>query len=167
VRVGPGAPLVGCLALHPSGRAPGSVRHPLRPPASQFHSVGYLDANLFAVLVWHWIGREVSLAHDRQPGRVLAALEWMGAWSYSLYLVHVPARAAWQMMAVPDAGSTLNWLLLVTFTLVVSYAFYRVVEHPSHLLARWFARLSARSSNVMPLVAGSEAADTLGRPRSA
>jgi peptidoglycan/LPS O-acetylase OafA/YrhL len=107
----------------------------------RFHSpIGYpWTLNLFAVLVWFWVGVEISRTQARDRSRAMAGLEWMGAWSYSLYLVHVPALAAWRSLAVFDSTPFLDWLQLLTFVLVVSYAFYQCIERPSHVIARRLA----------------------------
>ncbi len=103
----------------------------------RFHSpLGYpWTLNVFAVLVWAWIAREMTHAVTHSPGRMTRTLEWMGAWSYSLYLVHVPALAAWQSFGVTTAPVT-DWFVRIALVLGVSYAFYRGVERPSHIAAR-------------------------------
>jgi hypothetical protein len=60
------------------------------------------------------------------------------------------------MLALPNLGFTLNWLLQMVFIMAASYAFYLVVEFPGHIAARVAGRaLSHRrgSSNQLPLSA--------------
>src|SRR5262249_32759853 len=106
----------------------------------RFHSpLGYpWTLNLFALLVACWLSREIRRYQHRQPPHWL---EWAGQWSYSVYLVHVPANAAFQMLSLPNLGFVLNWLAQMGFILTVSYLFYLGVELPSHIAARVMGRV--------------------------
>lgn len=77
---------------------------------------------------------------SRIPAKLLSLLVWVGALSYSLYLVHFPlfrlAGDLWQKQA---GSKPVNFLIpLVAAVLVVPLAalFYKLVEAPSHRLAR-------------------------------
>jgi peptidoglycan/LPS O-acetylase OafA/YrhL len=105
----------------------------------RFHSpVGYpWTLNVFAVLVAFWLGREISRYQHQEP---FGWLEWAGRWSYSVYLVHLPARALFTMMALPNLGYSINWLLQMGFIMAASYGFYLGVEYPGHIAARAVGR---------------------------
>lgn len=84
----------------------------------------------------------VVFATLEAPG-VRAALEskipqWLGSRSFSLYLVHEPIIVSAALMT--GANDWMPWLLVAAATvpivLFTTEAFYRVIEHPAHLLAR-------------------------------
>lgn len=93
--------------------------------------------NVFAILAAVWLAKELSRA------RVVAPASWLegaGKWSYSMYLVHLHSDALYARLHVPYLGDVLQWLVTTGFALCLSYAFYRVVEKPSHELARAIGR---------------------------
>ena len=94
-----------------------------------FHSPLHSDVTLtlFAFPVYLWLGRE--LVHFRAGGRVWPVLAWGGLWSYSSYIIHVPA------LALTDSLH-LFWPVRIAVILAFSYAFYLLVEKPGHQLAR-------------------------------
>ncbi len=112
-----------------------------------FHSpvrVGYnITLNLFAIYAFFWIRAELIRYTKRGPWRIF---EWMGIWSYSLYLIHnmvIAGLKAQHLIVNP----ILFWGLQVTAIMGTSYLFYLVIEMPSHLLARyWGNRLRLRKS---------------------
>lgn len=82
----------------------------------------YLTMMPFAGLVCLWVLAEIQ-SGDQTPW-----MDWAGAWSYSIYLFHIPAVYALKaMMPRPIAG------LLV---LPLCFLAYLVIERPSHRLAR-------------------------------
>jgi peptidoglycan/LPS O-acetylase OafA/YrhL len=93
--------------------------------------------NLFAVLVYFWLQREIWHYETKAPPRLT---EWAGGWSYSLYLMHFFGAAVFAWAALPNLGHFLNWAVKVAFVLGTAYAFYLAAERPSHQLARWLAR---------------------------
>jgi peptidoglycan/LPS O-acetylase OafA/YrhL len=107
-----------------------------------FHSqlVSVWTLNFFALLVGWWLALEIHRYQARQP---FPWLEAAGQWSYSVYLTHLPAAALLAMWGLPDLGNTLNWLVKLTFVLCAGYLFYRLVESPSHKLARVASRTLA------------------------
>jgi peptidoglycan/LPS O-acetylase OafA/YrhL len=67
--------------------------------------------------------------------------QWLGAISYSLYLVHVPTlrllTGAWQRLAGRGTmQDTAAAILLLTGCLLSATLFFRIVERPSHRLAK-------------------------------
>ena len=72
-----------------------------------------------------------------------------GTWSYSVYLVHVPANAVFGLLAPPNLGHALNWLTQMAFILGCSYLFYLIVEYPGHVVARSVGR-GARQGSATP-----------------
>jgi peptidoglycan/LPS O-acetylase OafA/YrhL len=100
-----------------------------------FHaSVHYPQTMLwFGILAYFWLRKELAYGLNKQPA---AALVSAGAWSYSLYLMHVPAMCIYAKLPVPNFGAGLNWCLAIVFILGSAYLFYVVVERPSHRLAR-------------------------------
>jgi peptidoglycan/LPS O-acetylase OafA/YrhL len=111
----------------------------------RFHSpIGYpWTLNLFALLVVFWLFREIGRYRTVRPP---VWLEWMGTWSYSLYLAHVLAHPFFDMFARSPAPTIGNWALHMGFILICSYLFYLAVEKPAHRTARLLARLIAGAS---------------------
>ena len=69
-------------------------------------------------------------------------LPWLGAISFSLYLIHIPLL----LMLSAAAPGVLSgaWVpALVAITLLVAWIFYRLVELPSRELGRLLASPSA------------------------
>lgn len=100
-----------------------------------FHAgVPYTQTMLwFGILAFFWLRKELAYGLNKQPAATLVSA---GAWSYSLYLMHVPAMRIYAKLPVPNFGAELNWCLAIGFILVSAYVFYLVVERPSHRLAQ-------------------------------
>lgn len=78
-----------------------------------------------------------------------APMQWLGAISYSLYLVHVPVlrlfTGPWQhLVGRGEAKDTLAALFLLWTCLGAAWLFYLTIERPSHKLAK---RLGRRVGN--------------------
>lgn len=118
----------------------------------EFHSpIGApITLNIFAIAVFFWIEREVLWARARGA---VAALEWAGLWSYSIYLMHLPLAAA-TVKLCGLAGVSVSFAnpLVILAVLAGCYYFYRLVEEPSHRLAKATARLiGSRRYTLRPL----------------
>lgn len=126
--------LIGCFLAErvAFGAKPVSAVWPLRAATALTAAVAYwlttktpvgfyLTMMPFAFLVYYWVGAEIE---SRQH---TAVLDWIGQWSYSIYLMHMPA-----VYLLKDAMPKPLVLLLI---LPVCFAFYLVVERPSHRLA--------------------------------
>lgn len=106
----------------------------------RFHSpVGYpWTLNLFAIAGSYWLIRELTFRTTFAPPRLL---ESAGLWSYSLYLLHIPAMHLHTRLFGPMATPTpaAYWLSMVAFVLGTCFVFYLLVERPSHRFARYLA----------------------------
>jgi len=103
----------------------------------QFHSTvrDPWTMPVFSLLVFFWLRGEV--AYYAQPGR--APWRWLesaGAWSYSLYLCHLPLYAFFRHNAPKEWPVLVTWVAMVVFILVLSWLFYLLVERTSHKLAQ-------------------------------
>ena len=87
----------------------------------------------FGVLAYYWIREEIAYAKHREPNAYLVAA---GAWSYSLYLVHVQGMELLRGLNLPFLGYFLDWIVTIFCSLGFAYVFYLLVEKPSHQLAR-------------------------------
>jgi peptidoglycan/LPS O-acetylase OafA/YrhL len=87
----------------------------------------------FGVLAYFWVKNELEYSKHHAPNAYLAAA---GAWSYSLYLVHAQGMELLGRFGLPNPGYILQWLLTMASSLAFAYVFYRLVEKPSHQLAR-------------------------------
>ncbi|MFZ2449491.1 MAG: acyltransferase [Methylovulum miyakonense] len=105
----------------------------------RFHSpFGYpWTLNLFAIMVAVWLLREIAFRQHNPPS---AFFEWAGSWSYSLYLIHVPASALFSAHFSSERGFSFSWALMVFFVFFSCYVFYLLIESPSHMLARRTAK---------------------------
>ncbi|MBC7944069.1 MAG: acyltransferase [Burkholderiales bacterium] len=98
-------------------------------------SIGYpWSLNVFALLVYAWLQREIGYSRVHPP---LPALEWGGAWSYSLYLVHLPLSYFAANLPAPVGASAMLIKNLTTMAVVLicAYLCYWVIERPAHRLA--------------------------------
>lgn len=85
-----------------------------------------------AAAMWLW----AELYYGRWPAWLAKA----GEWSYSLYLVHPAAFYGMATLFAMVPFLTARWIIAIGFILVASYVFYRLVEVPSHRMARHLAR---------------------------
>ena len=117
----------------------------------RFHSpIGYpWTLNIFAVLAAWWLHREIIFRRDNPPNRIL---EWTGLWSYSLYLIHIPAGVLFVTLFPEMHGSVSNWVFRVLFVLSVCYMFYIYIEKPSHFIARNTVRIFRHKTDGRSLV---------------
>jgi peptidoglycan/LPS O-acetylase OafA/YrhL len=105
-----------------------------------YHSpirIGYPGSLLlFSFFSYFWLQQELVRWTTSAP---LRWLENAGKWSYSVYLIHMIVIAEFAELrgALP---TTLWWILLLAVIFGVSYLFFLVVERPSHLAARRWAR---------------------------
>ena len=89
--------------------------------------------SLFAIPAYFWLRREIAHFQTNGASRLF---EWMGKWSYSIYLAHLVGSAAFSHFHLADLGYLLNWGIKIVFMLAFCYAFHLVFEWPSHWLAR-------------------------------
>ncbi len=100
-----------------------------------FHSpikIGYpVSMYLFAAVSFFWISRELAAGRSR-----LGDLSYLGQFTYSLYLMHniVIGYSIDLTGPTKHAGQLLGILAGVV---LVTAAFYYLVERPAHRLARW------------------------------
>ncbi len=102
----------------------------------------------YAVFAFFWVSKEV---HFYQSHRPPATLEWGGRWSYSIYLVHNVVIVFFTHHFLHPYAFVL-WPMEIAAVLIMSYVFYRLVEYPSHRLARTLGRSFARHENSIELV---------------
>lgn len=67
----------------------------------------------------------------------LQVVQWLGRISFSLYLVHEPLVVSLRLVVPATANFWVLFGLAVPLSLGLAHAFYRLVEHPAHRLARW------------------------------
>jgi peptidoglycan/LPS O-acetylase OafA/YrhL len=88
---------------------------------------------VFGVIAYFWVRAEIENGKRATPNRYLVAA---GAWSYSLYLVHPQGGGLAYRLPLQNMGLLPSWFLVMAVCLGFAYAFYLVVERPSHNLAR-------------------------------
>lgn len=91
--------------------------------------------NLFAFVLAFWIKLEIAESSKVKPNRLL---EFGGKFSYSLYLIH--GIAVFFLSKLLGTSSFIYFIVLF-FTLLSAYVFYRIFEQPSHNLARSLGKL--------------------------
>ncbi len=94
--------------------------------------------NIFAIFAYFWIKQEILFHTAVTP---LVGNEWAGKWSYSLYLMHIAMFHVFGYLKLPAIGYLADWGLKMTFILATSYAFFLLVEKPSHQASRYLAKL--------------------------
>jgi peptidoglycan/LPS O-acetylase OafA/YrhL len=87
----------------------------------------------FGLLAYFWVKKEIQYSRMHAPNKYLVAA---GAWSYSLYLVHVQGMELFGWLPIPYLGHIPTWCLVMLSSLVFAYVFYILIEWPSHRLAR-------------------------------
>jgi peptidoglycan/LPS O-acetylase OafA/YrhL len=87
----------------------------------------------FGILAYLWIRKEIAYSKHHHLWAPLASA---GLWSYSLYLMHIPAMGLLAKLPTLGLGYILDWCVSIAFILGISYLFYLSVERPSHRLAR-------------------------------
>jgi peptidoglycan/LPS O-acetylase OafA/YrhL len=96
----------------------------------------HLTLNPFSLVAGYWLKAEIASCKKENW------LDWIGKWSFSIYLIHMLANRAIELY--------FHWIpykALAIATLVMCYVFYLAVEKPSHLLARKiFKSLSPREN---------------------
>lgn len=90
----------------------------------------------FGAFCIYWLAAEMKFGFARHPGSIF---EKFGLAGYSLYLTHK------LVLTFVDERMLINspvllWLLKVGGILVITWLFYRIVEWPSHKLARTLGR---------------------------
>lgn len=108
--------------------------------ALRFHTpIGYpWSLSIFAAAVYYWLVREMVWTATHRPSRVL---EWAGGWSYSIYLIHLPADIVLRhQLRLAELGPQVHWILKGACILGMCYLFHLAVEKPSHRMARALTR---------------------------
>jgi peptidoglycan/LPS O-acetylase OafA/YrhL len=101
-----------------------------------YYQVPYPQSMMwFGILAYFWIRNEIAYGKHHKPSELLV---FGGAWSYSVYLFHEPAMRIVQKLNLPNFGEMPNWILSTGLILAMAYAFYLLIERPSHKLARMF-----------------------------
>jgi peptidoglycan/LPS O-acetylase OafA/YrhL len=103
----------------------------------------------FGIVAYFWLRKELAFDANRQAGSKIARLLMAGgAWSYSLYLMHLPVMTIFDKLKIPNFGPVVNWCISIAFVLICSYVFYLMVERPAHQLARKVGALEFKSAAV-------------------
>lgn len=103
--------------------------------------IGYPESHwIYAIAGFCWLWHEINHAREHP---MPDWLERCGAWTYSLYLVHNPALLFFQ--GFKGIHPAWLWPVQTAGLALAAYVFYKLVESPSHQLARRLAsRFSAR-----------------------
>lgn len=107
---------------------------------------------MFQFLAAIWIAAETATPSRSVVWSRLAAL---GAWSYSLYLCHKMALALLEKAGL-DTTLPAVWLGQMALAFAISYAFYRLIERPSHLISQRLRKYTPTTSAAPIAQAGRE-----------
>ncbi len=88
----------------------------------------------------------IMVLHTRQPWAILRPLAWVGTFSYSFYLLHLPIGLRVQAHLRGILDESLSVILTFAVTLGCSYLFYRVIEKPAQ---QWSKSIGRHPRNVM------------------
>lgn len=105
------------------------------PAETAARSLQGLGAGLTVAVAWLWRG-----AHGTLTAPVM---QWLGSRSFSLYLVHLPVVASVALLLGAEPPLVLVLAGTVLVTLPLTEVFYRLVERPSHRVARHAGRAVA------------------------
>lgn len=101
-------------------------------------------------LLYFWVREEIAHFRRRAPR---PAFETVGAWSYSLYLVHLACLFFLTQSSLGRFGGNVAWVLTFFLTMLCAFAFYWLVEEPSHRLSqragRWVAAKESNRAGVL------------------
>ena len=89
--------------------------------------------NAFAVVCVMWLRKELDY---HATWGAWAWLEWAGQRSYSIYILHIAIPDMFFRFRPVGLDPRLDWIVTMIVMFLVCYAFYLVVEKPSHQLAR-------------------------------
>jgi peptidoglycan/LPS O-acetylase OafA/YrhL len=85
-------------------------------------------------VAYYWIRAEIAYYKNRTPSPILVSA---GAFSYSLYLIHLPVfDAIKRYIPSIDVFTRSGWLFAAVSALVFAYLLHLVVEAPAHRLAK-------------------------------
>jgi len=108
--------------------------------ALHYHRVIHLDYTLpfLGLVIYRWLYAELAVPPKHWW------LAGLGAWSYSLYLVHIVSYAMVDHLHLEHFHffrhqPAMAWALKIGWALLFAYGFFIVVERPSHRLARSIA----------------------------
>lgn len=94
-----------------------------------------LSMNIFALILFYWIKKEIQYYRNKQASPLL---EYMGKFSYSLYLCH---GVVYHFLVSKFANNNTTYLVFVLLGIAIAYAFYLLVEKPSHKLAQQLGKM--------------------------
>ncbi len=105
----------------------------------KFHST-YIVAsnafslNLFAVIVFFWLGFEIMYLSNK---KLFKPLEWAGSWSYSLYLIHPLTISILGYAGIESLGigTETDRIFHILSAFLLAYIFFILIESPAHKLA--------------------------------
>ncbi len=104
--------------------------------------IGYpITLNFFAILVYFWLRQEIDHAR-RHPPKLF--LEWLGSWSYSIYLMHMLTIKETRSFIPPSVSPIASWVIIFTAVMIISYLFFLLVESPAHKVAKKIGRTRHR-----------------------
>jgi peptidoglycan/LPS O-acetylase OafA/YrhL len=109
-----------------------------------------LSLNVFAWACLPWIRMELAAAKESSKTSVL---ERIGGATYSLYLTHLVgvyiAIAVTRRLPLTDGKRVwFQWALAVVLVAAVAWAYYRLIEKPTHRLARYAGRLLSSKDTI-------------------
>lgn len=111
--------------------------------AIRFHtSVGYpWTLNWFGILAAFWLYFEIMHFKKYESN---GFLEYVGLFSYSIYLMHIPLHGLLSRFPIPNLGFLLNWVVETMIILGGCWLFYFLIEKPSHALAKNMGKFAIR-----------------------
>ena len=101
---------------------------------SHFHLSYVLSMNFFALLIYFWLQKEILYYSNNKPN---ATLEYLGTFSYSLFICHKLIFILFLMFSVLNIY---NYIVYIFVALFVSYIYYLIIESPAHRLGRFLGR---------------------------
>lgn len=94
-----------------------------------------VSLQIFAAFAYFWFASEICYYREHPANRLL---ERLGGLTFSLYLIHLLAKATWERHV--GGSGLLSWAAEMSFILLLAALFFVIVEAPAHRLARLLSR---------------------------
>ncbi len=101
---------------------------------AHFYLSYVLSMNFFALIIYFWLQKEIIYYSYNKAN---ATLEYLGTFSYSLFICH---KLIFILLLMFSVLNIYNYIVYVFLALLVSYIYYLIIESPAHKIGRFLGR---------------------------